>query len=481
MAPNRKRPMTSGWRTGCLAAAIIAGGAGLARPAGAETVIDALVAAYRDNPTLEAQRAALRATDETVPQALAGWRPTVTGMGAAGRQTVATQNSLTAKGVIAPSQIQNPKSGTLTITQPVFRGGRTLAGTRRAENLVRAGRAQLNQVEQEVLLQAATAYADVYRAQGVLELAINNEQVLRRELQAARDRFEVGEVTRTDVSQSEARLAGATAQRIKGEGDLDSTRAVYRKVTGQTPGKLERPTLPFDLPAGENELYDANARNYPAVLAALYQRAAAEEDVKSVEGELLPELSVRAQATHDEDSFSAHSQVESLGVQALVTIPFYEAGSTTAKVRGAKQVVQQRNQQIDEARRQALQTATQAWNALMTARATIKSFEAQVEANTIALEGVRQESQVGARTVLDVLDAEQELLNAQVSLVGAQRDEAVAVFQVRAAMGDLLAPKLNLPVQMYDVDAHYEEARDKIWGLGDDIQPAKGGKPAPEK
>lgn len=439
-----------------LAAALVA----LAGPVSAETLEEALALAYTNNPSLLSSRAELRATDEFVPQALSGWRPRVTLDGQAGLEWEDTS--------VSDDESLEPRAASLNVTQPLYRGGRTVSGTRQAENQVLAQREILASVEQDVLLRAVTAYMDVLRDEAVLQLNINNEQVLQRQLEAARDRFEVGEITRTDVAQAESRLSLATSNRIAAEGQLTTSRAIYREVVGQMPGTLVQPAPATGLPASEEEAV-AGSQSNPAVLAAEYIERAARDGVDVVFGELLPEINLLGDVTTGEDLSSSGVSTSSASIVARVVIPLYEGGGTHARVREAKERVSQRRQDIEVQRRAAAQFATTAWRALQTARSQIASFQAQVRAAEIALEGVQQEAAVGSRTVLDILDAEQELLDARVGLVRAQRDEVVASYQVLSAIGRLTAADLGLPVEYYDVERHYREVRDKWWGTGPDI------------
>ncbi|HUL06932.1 MAG TPA: TolC family outer membrane protein [Candidatus Acidoferrum sp.] len=442
-------------------AALVALGLSLAAPsASAETLNEALADAYNNNPTLQAARAQLRQVDEQVPQALSNWRPTVDVEGTIGSEW--QSDNLKAFGT--SSATREPKAATLNLTQPIYRGGRTVAQRDQAENLVSAGRAQLTSVEQQVLLQAVTAYVDVLRDLRVLDLTKSNEQVIDEQLKQTRERFNVGEVTKTDVSQAEARLAGAVADRIQAQGNLTSSRAIYRQVIGAAPGKLDVPDLPGGLPTGEEEAI-ALSENAPVVSAAVFVERAARDGTDVVFGELLPTISLIGQVGGDEDVTRPNQRSATAGIFAQVVIPLYQAGGVESRVRESKQLTAQRRQELDEARRQAIQDATTAWQALETAHAQIESFTAQVSSNKVALDGVRQEQQVGLRTVLDVLNAQQEVLNSQVSLVVARRDSIVAAYQTLAAVGTLTAADLKLPVELYDPEKHYREVRNKWWGL----------------
>jgi len=430
----------------------------------AQTLEAALASAYRNNPTLQAQRAQLRATDETVPQAMAGWRPTITTSVELGKSSV--DGNLFAQ--TTGSQSRSSSSVSLNVSQPLFRGGRTFYETRQAKDRVQAERANLHVVEAQVLLDGAVSFVDVVRDQAVVELNVNSEQVIRRQREAASDRFEVGEITHTDVVQAEARLAGARANRIRAEGNLASSRAVFKKVIGVLPKKLVKPSALKGLPTTREMALQGAANYFPGVIAAGFNERVAKEAVNIVEGELLPTVYLNGELSKSEEQFSTSDDTEQIEVVAQITVPLYQAGAVYSRLREARQLANQRNVEVEGARREAIQQSTRAWSDLEAARASIVSLEIQVEASTIALEGVQQEALVGSRTVLDVLDAEQELLDAKVALVQAQRDEFVSSFRLKSATGALTAEALRLPIQAYDVNKHYNKVRNKWIGLGGD-------------
>jgi TolC family type I secretion outer membrane protein len=427
-----------------------------------QTLEEALGAAYLNNPALRAARASLRAVDEQVPQAVSNWRPTLDVTGDVERSD--TFANVRTGGSGGQDQIRSPRGVSLNLTQPLFRGFRTEAATRQAENAVKAERARLLSTEQNTLLAAATAFMDVLRDQAVLELNINNEQVLQRQLEAAQDRFQVGEVTRTDVSQATARLAGARADRIQAEGDLEISRAAYRNVVGRTPEKLTVPAMDGNLPAGKEKAMGLSEANHPDVIATLFDEKAARDAIDEVRGELLPTVNLTGTMNRRFESFNNTSRADERAIGANVTVPLYQSGAVYSRLREAKQTAGQRRLLVNQSRRDVVERATRGWESLMTARARVKSFQAQVDANKIALEGVQREAEVGARTVLDILDAEQELLDASVNLVGAQRDEVVATFELKEAIGELTARHLNLPIEFYDPERHYREVQGKWFG-----------------
>lgn len=444
---------------GAVAAAIAFAGA-----VSAQSLEQAMASAYRTNTQLLAQRASLRATDENVPQALSNWRPQVSVSGQIG----SAFDSQTSNGSFqhANSGSRVPRQAQLTVTQPVYRGGRTVAQTSQAENQVLAARAQLDATEQSVFTDVVTAYANVLTNQAVLELNQSNVQVLTRQFEAARDRFQVGEVTRTDVAQAESRLARARADVIQAQGNLDVARTNFFRVVGEQPARLSAIRLPANLPGTRDAAAATAATTNPNVVAAQFVEVAAQDNVRLILGELLPAVSVQGQLTHGEDTQTRNLVRDSAQVIAQMTVPLYSGGSVESRVRQARQVANQRRIETENARRLAREQATQAFLALTTARARVRALLTQIRAQEIALDGVEQEARVGSRTVLDVLDAEQELLNAKVTLVQTQRDEVLANFQLASATGRLTARELRLPVDLYDPTQNYNQVRTRWFGFG---------------
>ena len=446
-------------KLGVLGVAAAAAFAGTIAPADAETLLEAMALAYTNNPRLQAQRASLRATDEQFPQALSGHRPNVSITLEAGKTSTRTVG-----GTFNTKANLSPRSGTITYQQPIFRGLRTLFDTRRARATIMQARAQLVVVEQDILFQTVTAFMNVVRDQAVLQLNVSNEQVLRRQLRATRDRFQVGEVTRTDVSQAQARVAQAQATRTQAEGTLQISRANYRRIVGRVPGKLRKQSRGIRIPGALPGVIAIATREAPNLVAARFGEIAARHNVKLIAGELLPRINLNASLSRSLGTSSRSSRNSSGSITGQLVIPLYQAGLTSSRIRQAKQIVLQRHQDIIEARRAAIEAATQAWHGLQTARAQIRAFQSAARANAIALDGVRQEAAAGLRTVLDVLDAEQELLDARVNLVRAERDEFVAAFQVYQAMGRLTAANLKLPVRKYDPTSYSRRVKYLPWG-----------------
>lgn len=429
-------------------------------PVSAETLTDALAAAYQTNPTLHAQRAQLRATDEGVPQALSGWRPSLQAQGSAGRTKTDVSAAFSVSGIV------NPRNFVLTLDQNVFAGGRTVNATDQAEATVQAGRETLLSVEQTTLLNAVQAYMNVIRDVSVVELNRNNVEVLKRQLEATTDRFRVGELTRTDTAQSEARLSQARTNLTSAEAQLTASRAFYERVVGQLPGTLERPDALGGLPATEEEAREIAARNNPTLLAARYAEEASRESISVAKGALLPSIDLQAQYQYARDPSTTAREVEQSSILGVLTIPLYQTGAEYSAVREAKELNNQSRLQVVAALREVDEAVRNAWESLRASRSAITSTREQVNASSVALEGVRQESEVGARTTLDVLDAEQESLNARVTLVSAERDLAVAEYGLLAATGELTARNLELPVEYYDPAENYGEVRNKWIGFG---------------
>jgi TolC family type I secretion outer membrane protein len=440
-----------------------------ALPASAQSLQEALAMAYARNAELDSARALLRATDELVPQAQAGWRPSVTL--SANAQRYYSNDVIRAEPSFGVHFWNGSQTVQVQIVQPLFTGGRTAAQISRASNNVLAQRQSLKATEQSVLLAAATAYLDVVRDQAVLELNRNNESNLQRQLQASRDRFRVGEITRTDVSLSESRFSRATADKITAAGQLNASRATYQRVIGEFPKKVVQQTFAFPLPKALEPAIEQSERENPAVLAAEYAERASRDNINDVNGSRLPQVSAvgtlsRTWNASQPNPLStinvSRGDNATVGVQA--TWQLYTGGLASSQVRQAKQQAGQRILDLENQKRIARENAIRAWESLQASRAAIVSRKAQVEAANLALEGTRQEALVGSKTVLDTLDAEQEALNAQTDLVRAQHDEQVAAFTLLAAIGRLTGPDLGLAVAYYDASRNYDRVKNKLFG-----------------
>jgi len=448
-----------------LAAVVAALALAVPQGAGAETLKEALNAAYKFNPRLDAARALQRATDEEVPRALSGYRPTIAGSADTTYEVTTSSPAQTLQGSRAASG--NPRGYAVGLTQPIFRGFRTKNAVSLAEATVRAGWEALRSSESSVLLEAVTAYMDVVRDQAILTLRENNVTVLTRDLSATQARFQAGEVTRTDVEQAKARRAGAVAALDLARANLKTSRATFERVIGHPPSKLVEPKGSTLVPTNLNMSTEIALRESPAVVAALYREQAARFNIDLIRGELLPSLQIEANHAKrfDPQPGSQVEWTEDNTVTGRLTVPFYTGGEVEARVRQAKQTQVQRLQEIEQARTEVQAQVVTAWSQLQAAKAAVESDEVAVSANRVALAGVREEERVGQRTLLDVLNAEQELLNSEVTLVTDRRNVVVASYTVVSAVGRLNAQELGVSSLVYDPEQHYQEVRDKWFDL----------------
>lgn len=427
----------------------------------ADTLAGAFAAAYETNPTLEIARAALRATDEAVPAARAGLRPNVSAT------VSAALNNTSVNGPV-PATTSAPRSANLTYQQVFYDGGRTYNAVEGAESAVNSGRAQLISAEQVVLLGVVTAYMDLRRDQQFVTLAQNNVRLIREQLRAAEDRFAVGEVTKTDVSQAKARLAQAQAALAAQEGQLARAVQAYRRVVGVLPGVLEDPPVLPPLPQSSQEAVDEALDNHPDLRAAQHNEAAARSDIKSAIGALLPTLAVNGSTTYALDTGGVSEGTTTMVLQVQATVPLYQGGAEYAEIRRTREVQSQRMAEIHDSARNIQQDVENAWSDLQVARVAIRAGRQQVTAARLAFDGVKEEAKLGARTTIDVLDAEQELLDARTDLVTALRDEYVAGYTLLSTIGRLTARDLNLEVGLYNPETHFNEVSDKEYGFKQD-------------
>lgn len=436
--------------------------------AGAQTMDAALARAYSANPTLNAQRAAVRVTNENVPQALSGYRPRITASADIGASITEadTPANATASGRHSRNVARlNPRGAGIQIDQNIFDSGKTRSSVSQAESQVLGARATLRNTEQNVLLDAATSYMNVLRDTAILTLNRNNVEVLEEQLRQTRDRFQVGEVTRTDVAQAEARLSQSQSQAILAESNLKTSIARFRQNVGAEPKSLApgRPVenlLPRSLPAA----LETALTGHPAILASLHGVDAAELQVKVVEADLYPVIGVRGAVQQRYDSTSFGDNRTSASLVGTLTIPIYEGGQVYSRTRQAKETAGQRRIEVDTQRDTVRAAVVSAWGSLEAAKAQIVAAQAQVQAAETALSGVREEAKVGQRTTLDVLNAQQELVSARSSLVAAQRDRVVASYAVLSATGRLSAEVLKLRTDIYDARRHYDQVKGLAWG-----------------
>ncbi len=432
----------------------------LPKPVLAETLTEALASAYRYNPRLDAARAALRATDEEVARANSGYRPTISATADSGYSRTSSKPPSSSNGETHPAGYG------VQAVQPVFRGFRTLNTVREAEATVRAGRENLRLVEQAVLLDATTAYMDTIRDGAIVKIRENSVSVLSRELRATKERFSVGEVTRTDVAQAEARRAGAVSALDLARANLKTSRGNFERHVGRPPNTLVEPrSTDKRLPKSLDEAIAISARENPTIVSALYREQGARHTIDRIWGELLPSLQVEATYARRFDPSVVVDQTESTSIIGRLTVPLYTSGEVQARVRQAKHTHISRIQEIEQNRADIQAQVVAFWSQLSAARAQLESDNAQVAALATALAGVREEEKVGQRTLLDILNAEQELLNAQVNQAATKRNIIVALYSVMSSIGRLNIQELEAVHDVYDPNIHYFEVRRKWWGV----------------
>jgi outer membrane protein len=422
-------------------------------PVLADTIEAALVRAYQNNPQLNAQRAQVRITDETVPQALSGYRPRVSVTASAGFQYTDSLTQTSDLNVARTPPINGanpPRSVGATITQTLYNGQQTANRTRSAESQVSGAREALRFLEQSVLLSAATIYMDYLRDSAIVEVQKSNVRVLEQTLKQTRDRFNVGEVTRTDVAQSEAQLAAGKTQLLTAEANLTTTRSNFRRIIGNEPQALA-PGSPVDrfLPSTLPAAVELGLTQHPNVTASMFGIDTSYLNVKVNEGALLP--TVTLQASVQQSYEQSLIQYRSFGASAVtqLTVPIYQGGGEYSLIRQSKETLAQQRLVLEQTRDQT--------------RANVVT--AQVTASEIALNGVREEAKAGQRTTLDVLNAQQALVNARVALVTAQHDRVVASYSVLDKVGRLSPQVLNLATTVYDASVHYHQVRDSWAGV----------------
>jgi outer membrane protein len=447
----------------------------------ADTLNGALTNAYQNNPQLNSQRAVTRETDEQVPQALSGYKPTVSATLSTAQSytsqvskiTTANIGCLSAPCYPRPDFESQPSIAGLTVSQTLFNGFQTANRVRQAETNTSAAREALRVAEQTVLLNAATAYMDLLRDGALLDLQRRNVEVLQEQLRQTRDRFNVGEVTRTDIAQTEAQLAQGRATVLAVEAQFVRSRANYRQFIGVEAGALQ-PAAPVDRLAPRTlitAIEIARAR-HPSVGVAMFGIDAAVLQVKITEGSLYPQARLLGSVQQNWESATVQSQLQNFNafVQAQVTIPIFNAGpagasDTFSAIRAARETVGQKRMDLDTARDQVQAAVVTAWGQLEAAKAQILATQAGVAAAEIALDGVREEARVGQRTTLDILLQQQTLVNARTALVTAQHDRVVASYTVLSAVGDLNLPKLGINIPLYDPMVHYQQVRDAWIGV----------------
>lgn len=462
-----------------LLALLVAGG----HAALAESLSEALASAYMNDPRIDAAISTLRATDESLAVAQSGYRPTVSVNADVDSQRLETEQLSAFSSRTVGGQADgtsHPKGWTIQAQESLFDGYQTVSQVRKADANIRAQREILRNTEQQVLLEAVRAYVNVVRDRAIVKLRQSNVDVLSQELKATEERFAVGEVTKTDVAQAKARLAGAISAREAAEGNRRASEGDFERVIGHAPGVLEVPRPAEHLqPRSLDEAIGIGQSEHPSIASALFQEEAAKHNVDQVYGQMLPSVQLSAQFQQRFDTTTVQEKFEQGQLIARLTVPIYQGGQVAAEVRQAKHQRFSALESIETARLQVRSDVTSTWSQLVSARAQLQSDKVQVESTRIAFDGVKEEEKVGQRTLIDVLDAEQEYLNAQVSLVSDQRDLVFAAYSLVSAVGRLSPSDLGLGTQPYDVEPHYDEVNGKWGGLTIEEDEAFTGKDEP--
>jgi outer membrane protein len=439
-------------------------------PASADTIEAALVRAYQSNPQLNAQRAQVRVTDENVPQALSGYRPKLSVSATAGTQYTDLLNTFggTPQAILKSEVfgVNAPRSAGVTLSQTLYNGNQTANRTRAAESQVSGSREALRVLDESILLAAATIYMDYLRDAAIVEVQKSNVRVLEQTLKQTRDRFNVGEVTRTDVAQSEAQLAAGQTQLLAAEATLTTTKANFRRIIGNDPVNLA-PGSPVDrfLPATLPAAVELSLIENPNVTASMYGIDVQFLQVKVNEGALLPTVTAQVVV---QQAYEQQLQVfRQFGASAIaqLNVPIYQGGAEYSLIRQSKESLAQQRLVLEQTRDQTRANTVTAWGQLVAGKAQVASAQSQVTASEIALNGVREEAKAGQRTTLDVLNAQQALVNARVALVTAQHDRVVASYAVLSAVGRLSPQVLGLNTTVYDASVHYHQVRDSWAGV----------------
>jgi outer membrane protein len=439
-------------------------GVSLAQRGPTETLPQALVRTYRDNPQLNAERARLRGTDEGVPQALAGYRPQIIASLSGGLQAVRV---LMADNTIQTATLK-PWTIGLTVTQTIFNGFKTANTVRQSEAQVLSGREALRNVGQGVLLDAVTVYTNVLANQSLVEAQRINVTFLRETLASTKRRYDAGDVTPTDVAQAEARLSRGLADLNAAEVNLAVSQATYTEVIGAPPGRLVPPGL-IDrlLPPSRDDAIAISRKEHPAIMAAMYDTDVAQFGIKVAESGLWPNVSVQAgvSRTRDTDTTLGSKGTDQASIIGQANVPIYDGGLVASQVRQSKELAMQARIVLEQIRNQTRTAVVGAWATHEGAKIALAAADSEVRAATIALEGVQKEARGGQRTTLDVLNSQQDLMAARARQIGAQRDRVIAAYTLLSATGHLDVKTLGLATPDYAPEVHYHQVRDAWHGL----------------
>lgn len=431
-----------------------------------ETLEQAWAQVYQSNPSLLAARAELRSVDEHVSQALSHWRPNIDVTSSVGK----TYQYIPGQEQYGTAEFAGTtRSAGIQLTQPLFRGFRTQAETEAADQQVLAARAKLNDIEQQLFLDTATAYLDVMRDMALLDAAKQNEKVLQEKLDETQERSKIGELSTTDTHQAESRLARAHVSRLQDETSLTKSRVSYMRLVGHMPEQLITPSMTVDKNLGLGEIIHIAETNNPNVIAANHSIDEAKARIDLNKGALLPELNLVGNSGRSwAQNSSVPGREDSSQIMLQLTVPLYHAGTDYSHTREAEQTATQRRMELEEARKKAREAAHNAWQILEASQEALLADDEEIKASSLALEGVKAEANIGTRTTLDILNAEQELLDARIDQAKSQHDKNLAILQIKMAIGTLTAEELNLSTEHYDPERHYKDVRGQWLGFSQD-------------
>lgn len=450
------------------------------------TLREALSTAYLTNPTLREARARLRATDEQLSAAMAGWRPTITASASVSHSESSSCSKQTYSGLdphtgkVSSQTVSSCSGGSngdnssksyttgVSISQPIFQGGRTINTIHMSQNQIMAQRASLFATEQQILLSAVSAYVSVVEDEQLLQISLNNEHVLQQQLDAANKRFRLGELSRTDVAQAQGALASATSARQQAEGTLETAQASYQQIIGIPAAPNLLPPQPLVLPVhSEQEAINAGIHNNPNVINALFSESEQKNNISVQMATIMPQLAAMASYQHGRGWGGGRSEQDNKMAGLTLQVPIYQGGREYAAVRQARQLANAAHHEVDAQRRQALQLASSSWQQYQASRESIKSNRLAVSANIAALAGVERQALLGTSTTLAVLQQQQTLLQSQQMLIQNIATMVNQSYAVAAAIGRLTAVDLKLSVPLYDETAYYRAVKTRLWGISD--------------
>lgn len=441
---------------------------------GTDTIFSALESAYQNNPDLAAEITKVNQADERMPQAKAGFRPSVTGSMKVEATDTITSGDFKRLGLNSTTRSGSAPSAQagLEVKQNLYAGGATMASIKGAENTIKSARAKLLATEQQIFLQVIQSILEILLKQSEIDLYDGNIKLLEKTLDATQQRFDVGEETRTAVAQAEAQLASGRAQAETARGELEGLKATFKRLTGRNPGRLLKPDIDKNIPATLAEAIQLAHQNNPSIITSKFDEATARYEVDRISAALKPSIDLSARGTlsssQDRSKYVGYGYVSgqnrrtAVSADVSMTIPLYEQGSVRSQKRAAHEAAAGARIGIESVSREVEQRLTTSWENYIAARANIESYKTQVKASQVSLEGTQQEVQVGTKIILDVLNAQKELLSSQLNLVRAEKTYLLEGFSILQWMGCLTAKQLKLKVKHYDPSIHYNETRGKL-------------------